>query len=230
MQSHANLQNWYRVVLEVRYLPFPCGGGKSRRVTPRVIVESKEVSSFISSAAVHVVGSFETVIVDVCSGISNRDGPVTTSTNVLLHVTRYSLDIRSTRTSVDAVDILVSRKEQKCVVVFLELIDGGEDVLQVDMVVGLRWLILSKGVFWRIDIQGQVYSGSLECGHTCIMVLAVVNGVDSNSVDVQLLKPISPRLAKSRKRSHLKITHSLMSREQMLISESGSAASEDPPG
>lgn len=107
----ANLQDRHGVVFEIIYLPLPRGGGERRRGTPGVVVESKEVSSLIISTAVHVVGGFETVVINICGGVSNWDGAVTTSTNILLHVTRYSLDIRSSCASIDAVDDLVSREE-----------------------------------------------------------------------------------------------------------------------
>ena len=134
-KRQPNLQDWHGVVLEVVDFLSPCGGLESRRVTPGVVVEGKEVSTLIVSAAVHVVGSLKTVRVNIGSRVSNRNFAVTTSSNVLLHVTRYGLDPWSSGTSVDAVDVLVSREEQKGVVVLLELIDSGKDVLQVHVVV-----------------------------------------------------------------------------------------------
>ena len=130
-----DLQDRHRVILEVGDLLGPGGGGKGRWITPGVIVESEEVSSLVVSAAIHVVSSFETVVINVCGRVSNRNRAVTTTANVLLHITRYSLDPWGSCTSVDVVDDFVSGEEQKSVIVLLELINGGKDVLQVDMVV-----------------------------------------------------------------------------------------------
>ena len=130
-----NSQNWFGEVLEIVDFLGPCGGLESRRVTPRVIIEGKEISTLVVSAAIHIVCSLKTVCVDIGGGVANRNLAVTTSSNVLLHVACHSLDPGGSHTSVDAVDVFVSREEQKSVVVFLELINGGKDVLQVDMVV-----------------------------------------------------------------------------------------------
>ena len=89
---------------------------------------------------------------------------------------------------------------------------------------------MSERVFWGVDIQCKIYTSILKRAHAGIVVLAVVDCVDSNSVDAQLLEPVTIESANTRGKSNLNPTNSLMSLVQILISESGSAASEDPPG
>ena len=130
------------------------------------------------------MSSLKTVVINIGGRVSNRDRAVSTGTDVLLHIARYGLDPWSSHAGLDVVNIFISREEQKCVVVFLELIDCGKDILQVDMVVRLSWLVLSDRVFWGVDIQREVDTSILQRTHASIVVLAVVDGVDSDGVDV----------------------------------------------
>ena len=117
-------------------------------VTPGVVVEPKEVSSLIVGATIHVVRKLEAIVIDISTGISNRDFTIIAGSNVLLHITGNSLDIRGTRAGVDTVDVFVSGEEKKSIVVLLELINRSEYILKVEMVVRWSWFISSDGVMW----------------------------------------------------------------------------------
>ena len=71
----------------------------------------------------------------------------------------------------------------------MELVDGGKDVLQVDGIVRLGGLISPDGVFGGIDIEGEVDASIGKGFHARVVVLAVINGVDTDGIDAQLLEP-----------------------------------------
>ena len=81
------------VVAEKCNLLIPSGYLVGGRITPRVVIESKEITSLIISAAVHILGSLVTVGCHVRSGIAYRNLSVTTVSDVLLHVTSDSFYI-----------------------------------------------------------------------------------------------------------------------------------------
>lgn len=106
------LQERNRVVAPSLDLLLPSGGHKVGWITPTVVVESEEVDSLIVCTAIHILGSLQTVVVDVGGGVADRDGTVLPVANVLLHVTGDSFDPWSRDTGWDIVDDLVSREEE----------------------------------------------------------------------------------------------------------------------
>jgi hypothetical protein len=117
-----------------------------RRITPRVVVESKEIATLISGSTVHVFSHLEAVGVDIGSGVSNRDLTVSPASNVLSHITSNGLDVWCTISGSVIVDNLVSREESQCIGVVGKCIDSSKDVLEVDSVVGWRWGVTVEGV------------------------------------------------------------------------------------
>ncbi len=199
------LQDWDGVVGElVNLLLIRCLVG--RRVTPAVIIEGEEIASLIIGTTIEVVSSLDTVVIcipsmydlrheirlartDVCGRVTNRDRTIATVAHILLHVSGDSLDVRSGVTRRNIVDKFVSGEEKESVVVFLELVDGSEYVLEVDGVVRLARFVSSDGVFGGVDIQSEVDASIGQLFHAFGMVLAVIDGVDANGIDLQLLEP-----------------------------------------
>ena len=68
------------------------------------------------SAAREVDGLLVNVLLDVCGGVSNRDGAVSLSTNVAFHVASDGLDVGGSVGVVSGVDDLVTREENEEVV------------------------------------------------------------------------------------------------------------------
>ena len=121
---------------EVLDLLIPTRDLEGRRITPGVVVEGEEITALIVGSAVHVLGHLQTVGVDISSGVSNGDLTVSTAPNVLPHITSDGLDIWCSGSGGVIVDNLVTGEESQGVCVVCECIDGREDVLEVDGVVG----------------------------------------------------------------------------------------------
>lgn len=166
----------------------PCGSLKGGGIAPAVVVEGEEVTAFIVGTAVHVLGGFDTVVIDVCGGVTDRDTAIASVADILLHVSCNSLDVGSGVGGWDVVDEFVAGEEQKSVVILLELVDCGEDVLEIDMVVGLGGFVTSDGVFGGVDVEGQVDAGGSKLVHAFIVVLAVIDGVHADGIDVEFLE------------------------------------------
>lgn len=71
----------------------------------------------------------------------------------------------------------------------MELVDGGKDVLQVDGIVRLCGFVSANGVFGGVDIEGEVDASIGKSFHAFVVILAVINGVDTDGIDAQLLEP-----------------------------------------
>ena len=183
------------VVAERLDLLLISGGLVVGRITPRVVIEGKEVGSLIVGSAVEIVGGFDTVVVNVGSGVPDRDGAVSTVANVLFHVTGDSLDVGSGRGRLDVVDDFVTREEKEGVAVLLELINGGKDALEVFGVVRRAWLVLSNGVLGRIYVKGQVDTSLCEGIHAFVVALAVVDGIDTDRVELEFFELCNVLLA-----------------------------------
>jgi hypothetical protein len=166
----------------------PAGGGEGRRITPGVVVESEEVGPLVIGSAVHVFCHLETVGVNISGGVTYGDLTVSTASNVLFHVTSDSLYVRCGSSGGVIVDNLVTREESQCVGVVGKSVNGCEDVLQVDGIVGWLWGATVEGVLWGVDVEHEVDSGLSKEVHASVMVLAVVDCVDTDSVDTELLE------------------------------------------
>jgi len=77
---------------------------------------------------------------------------VSTASNVLPHITSDGLDVWCSGGSRIIVDNLVTGEESQGVRVVCERIDGGEDVLEVDGVVGWCWGGSVDGVERCVDV------------------------------------------------------------------------------
>lgn len=126
--------------------------GERGRVTPRVVVESEEITALIIGTAVHVLGHFVSVAVHVGSRVTNWDGAVASAVTVLLEIASHSLDIRGTVGGVVIVDDLVTTEEEKSVGVVGEGIDSCEDTLQVDSIVRSAGVTTVERVQRSVDI------------------------------------------------------------------------------
>lgn len=126
---------------------------------------------------------------EVCSRVTDRNAAIATVANVLLHISCDGLDIGSGVTGRNIVDELVSGEEQERIIVFLEFIDSGKDVLEVDVIVGGGGFISTDRVFGCVDVKSEVDASIGKLFHAFGVVLAVVDGVHSDGVDVELLEP-----------------------------------------
>jgi hypothetical protein len=111
---------------------------------------------------------------------------VSTASNVLSHITSDGLDVWSSRGSSIIVDNLVTREESQSVRVVCERVDGSEDVLEVDGVVGWCWSGSVERVERCVDIEHQVHVCSCQCCHASIVVSCVVDSVDTDGVQAKL--------------------------------------------
>lgn len=77
----------------------------------------------------------------------------------------------------------------------MEHVNGSEDILEIDIVVRCSGLLAVDGIVSRVDIQRQVDASVRELLHALIMVLCVVDGIDTDGVDAQLLELLDVALA-----------------------------------
>lgn len=165
--------------------------GRKVAGAPRVVVEGKEVTTDFVWAAVHVVGSLHTVLVNIGSGVANGNLTEVLGLHESLGVTSDSLDVRGSEVLGGLADDLVSREKGKGVVVLGKLGDGGEDVLQVSSVVGQNkvfGLAAVEGVFAGVDIHNQVDAGVRQSLHAIGVVGRVVDSVDTDGVDTEVFE------------------------------------------
>lgn len=183
------LQDWNAVAGVLLNLLVPAGDGVRRRVAPGVVIESEEIGADGIIAAVHVRGHLVAVALHISSRVTNRDGSVAASTDVRPHITSDSLDVRSSECVGIIVDDLVGRVEEQRVVVLGEGVNGREDGLEVDVVVGHGDGLVVQAVErveGGVDIQSEVYPSVGELLHAVVVVLGVVDRVDADSVDAEL--------------------------------------------
>jgi hypothetical protein len=111
--------------------------------------------------------------------------------DVLLHVAGNGLDVGRSVGVVLSIDNFVAREEEEEVVVVCELVDSGEDGLEVDVVVGLveggRVLAVER-VSGGVSIKSEVDACIVQHLHSLVVVLGVVNGVDTDGVDTKILE------------------------------------------
>lgn len=186
--TEVSLQERDAVVAEESDLCRPARAHKGVGVAPFVVVEGEEIATNGCIATVHVGGKLVAVLGDIGGGVAYGNAPVLSRGNVCPHVPRDGLDVRSSGGGSVVVDDLVSGEEEKCVAVLLKRVDGGKDVLQVDVVVGRSGERSVDGVVGGVDVEGQVDAGGVESGHASVVVRSVVDGVDTDGVDAQLLE------------------------------------------
>ena len=160
-------------------------------LAPRVVVKGEEVGALLVGAAVEVLGRLHAVLGHVGGRVADGDGAVLARLDVGPHVAVGGLDIRSRERALGLiVDDLVSGEEGKGVVVLGELVDGGEDALQVDGVVGGVGGLAVDGVQRVVDVEGDVDAGVRESLHALLVRLGVVGRVDTDNVDAEILEPL----------------------------------------
>ena len=180
---------------EVLDLLVPAGGGEGGGVTPGVVVESEEVGALVVSSTVHVLSHLETVGVDISGGVTDGDLTELVTAQEGTHVTGDGLDVGGGLGRGTVVDNLVSGEEGEGVVVLGELLHSGEDVLQVDIVVGDLGLGTVEGVLGGVDIEHEVDTGLGESVHALVVVGGVVDGVNTDGVQAELLEVLDVALA-----------------------------------
>jgi hypothetical protein len=154
--EELDLQDGNAIIGKLLYLLVPTGDLEGRRVAPRVVVESKEVGANGVVSAVHVRGHFVAVRLDISSGVSDGNLSEAACVHVRLHVAGDSLDKGCAVRRSIVVDDLICAVEQQCVVVLRELLHGGEDALQVILVVRWGGLVAADGVLGRVHVESEV--------------------------------------------------------------------------
>lgn len=132
-----------------------------------------------------------TVALNIGGGVTDWDGAQAAGLHVCLHVTSNSLNVWSSERGGVIVDDLVGGVEEEGVVVLGKCVNGSEDTLEIDGVVGHgdRGVVLAvEGVVWGVDVQSKVDAGISQSLHARIVVCRVIHGVDTNGVDSKLLE------------------------------------------
>jgi len=114
---------------EILDLLLPGGGLVRGGIAPRVVVKSEKIAALVIGTAIHVMCGFNTIVINIGSGVTDWDWAVLAVAKVLLHITGNSLDVWCGDGCGDAIDILVSREEQQSIAVSVECIDSSENTL-----------------------------------------------------------------------------------------------------
>jgi hypothetical protein len=182
------IQDGNAVVGKVLNLLVPAGSLEVT-VAPRVVVESEEIRSLVVAATVHVHRRLHAVRGNVGSRVSDRDRTQSSRVHVVLHITSDSFDVGSGRIgSRLVVDDLVTRKEGQCVVILGKHLNGSKNALKVHGVVGRPRFRAVDGVARVVDIKDQIDASIGESAHALVMVLRIVDGIDTNGVDSKVLE------------------------------------------
>ena len=176
------------VILELLNLLVPTSTSEGVGVTPRVVVEGVEVRTDSVLTAVHVVSHLVAVGLDVSCTIADGDLAKLASVHVRLDVTGDSLNEGSAVGGGVIVDDLVTREEEKGVLVGSELLDGRENALKVDLVVGDLGRSTVDRVLGSVDVEREVDASISQSVHAFVVVGCVVNSVDTDGVDAKLLE------------------------------------------
>lgn len=112
----------------------------------------------------------------VRSGVSNGDTRKAVSPLVVLDVTGKGLDVRGSLVGVLLmVDDLITGEEGQHVVVLGENLDGRENVLDVDGVVGIMGLLAVDRVRGVVQVENKIDASLGKCLHALVMVTEVVD-------------------------------------------------------
>ena len=143
------------------------------------------ITALVIGSAIHVVGHDFLILCHICSGIPNWDSSVTPAANILFHISRDGFHVRCAVCVGDIINDFVAGKESESVRVIGEGINGSKDTLQVHAVVRFFWLFSIQRVLGRVGVEYEIYSGVGKSVHAIIVVLGIVDGVDSNRVDAE---------------------------------------------
>ena len=186
--SGGYLQDRNAVVAELLDFLIPTSTLEGLGIAPGVIIEGVEVRADRVLTAVHVVGHFIAVRFDIGSAISDGNFAQLASVQVRLNITSDGLNERSAVGCGIIVDDLITGEEEQCVGIGSKLLNGGEDALEVDLVVrNLRRSTIDR-VLWSVDIEGKVDTSISKGVHAGVVIGSVVHGVDTNGIDTQLLE------------------------------------------
>jgi hypothetical protein len=128
------------------------------------------------------------MLIQTYSRISDWDLAQISLTKVLADVTSDSLDIGCSYRGISIVDNLVTREESQGVRVLGELLDGREDILQIDVVVRFCGAGAVERVLGGVDIKNEVDASISQCIHALLVTLVVIDGIDADGVQTQLLE------------------------------------------
>ena len=175
------------VVGEVLDLLVPAGS-EVISVAPGVVVEGEEVGADIIVAAVEVVSGLLAVLGDVGSGVTDGDGAEVARAHVALDIAGGGLDIGGSVGRVLVVDDLVAGEKEHGVVVLGELVDDGEDGLEVLGVVRGSGVFAVDGVVGRVDIGHEVDASVGKKLHALVVVEGAVKRIDADGVYAEFLE------------------------------------------
>lgn len=164
----------------------PAGGGKGGWIAPRVVVDSIEVGSLVISSTVHIISHDLLVLLHVCSRVADWDRAISSTADILLHISGHGFDVGCAVRVACVVDDFVAGQEGHSIGVISKRIDSGEDGLEVDAVVRFGGVRAVQGVQGRVSVKDEVDSCFRECIHAVIVISSVVDGVDTDSVDSKL--------------------------------------------
>lgn len=165
-----------------------------RRVTaPRVDVVAPEVNGVCLVTAVEVSSEVLTNLSIVVGGVSHTNLAVVLALDVCLGVANSGLDESAGNGVVGLVGNLVTGKEAKGIVILHHLIDNGHVAL-VDGG-GPSWVVTDDGVLGLRQVGNNVDASIGECVHAVLVVLAGVDGVDTDGVGLELLEVLDVTLA-----------------------------------
>lgn len=122
------------------------------------------------------------------SRVTDGNLPEPTATNILTKIPSNSLDIRRGGRRRTIIDNLITGEESQSILILGELLDGSKDVLQIDIIVGLLRLRAIDRVLGGIDVEHEVDASIGQRIHTLIVILGVVDRVDTDGVDAQFLE------------------------------------------
>lgn len=149
----------------------------------------EEIAALVITAAVEIFGCLHSVFTNIGSRVAHRDLTITARSDILTHVTSSGLDVRRCLDRVGlVVDDFVAREKGERVVVLGEFVNGGEDALQVHVVI--RWLgiVSVDRVEGVVHVENQVDTGIVELLHAIGVVLGVVYRVHTDGVDTKILE------------------------------------------
>ena len=117
------------------------------------------------------------------------------SAHVVAKITGHSLDVRGSDGGRTIVDDLVSGEESQGVLVLDEFVDSSKDVLKVLVVVGDIGGFTVDRVLGSVDVEHKVDASISQGVHTLIVVLGVVNRVNTDGVQAEILELLDVALA-----------------------------------
>jgi hypothetical protein len=160
---------------------------------PGVDVVTPEVNSILGVATVEVRSQVLTNRSIVVGSVTDADFTVVLLLDVGLRITNGSLDESASNGVVWLVGDFITRKETESVVVLHHLVDNAH----IALVEGGRpsWIVTNDRVFGLGQVRNNVDASISERGHTILVVLGRVDGIDTDRVGLKLLEILDVTLA-----------------------------------